>query len=152
MGKKMASFSNQQTYKTHAKGDKIEGVFEGVFLYKKPMASFSHELWIPPTDVYETPDKLVVKMAISGVKSDDVSVEFSDGILTISGKRFDDSNHEKIRFYQVEIRYGYFERKIALPKTIDENNISATYKDGFLLITIPKSQPPAAEKLSVKIT
>lgn len=148
----MTPFSIQQPYKTHAQGDKTEGVFEGAFCFKKPSVSFSHELWIPPTDVYETPDEFVVKMAISGVKSDDISVEFSGDILTISGKRFDNTNHEKTCFYQVEIRYGYFERKIALPKAIDENNISATYKDGFLLVTIPKSQPPATESLSVKIT
>ncbi len=148
----MTPFSTQQPYKTHAKGDKIERPFKGTFFSTKPMAPFSHELWIPPTDVYETPDAFVVKMAISGIKPDDVSVEFSDGILTISGKRLDNSNHEKTRFHQVEIRYGCFERKIALPKAIDENNISATYRDGFLLVTIPKSQPPTTESLSVKIT
>ncbi len=148
----MTSFSSQQPYKTHAKGDKVEGGLEGAFFLKKPTVSFSHELWAPPTDVYETPDEYVVKMAISGIRSDDISVEFSDGILTISGKRIDNSNHEKTRFYQVEIRYGYFERMIALPKTVDENNIRAAYKDGFLLVTIPKSQPPTTEILSVKIT
>lgn len=148
----MISFSSQHPYKTHAKGDKGEGVFGGAFCLKKPVGSFSHELWIPPTDVYETPDEFVVKMAISGLKADDISVEFSDGILAISGKRFDNTTHEKTCFYQVEIQYGYFERKIALPKAIDDNNISATYKDGFLLVTIPKSQPPARESLSVKIT
>lgn len=148
----MTPFLSQQPYKTHAKGDKVEGAFEGAFFPKKPMVSFNREMWVPPTDVYETPKELVVKMAISGVKPEDISVEFADGILTISGKRFDDSNHEKTRFYQVEIRYGYFERKIALPKTIDENNISATYKDGFLLVTIPKSHTPTIESLSVKIT
>ncbi|HHT9126137.1 MAG TPA: Hsp20/alpha crystallin family protein [Candidatus Brocadiia bacterium] len=149
----MTLFSILQPYKTHAKGDKVEGVFvEGTFLLKKPTVSFSHELWIPPTDVYETPEEFVVKMAISGIKPNDISVEFSAGILTISGKRFDNSNHKKTHFYQVEIRYGYFERKIVLPKTIDENNISATYKDGFLLVTIPKSQAPTKKSLSVKIT
>lgn len=147
----MPLFSILHPYKTFAQGGKTEGAFEGAFCVKKPTGSFSHELWIPPTDVYETPDAFVVKMAISGIKSDDISVEFSDSILTISGKRFDKSNHEKTCFYQVEIRYGYFERKIALPKTIDENNISAKYKDGFLLVTIPKSHPPATESLSVKI-
>jgi HSP20 family protein len=147
----MTPFSGQY-YKTNPKRCKVEGIFEETYFLKKPTAALSHELWIPPTDVYETPDEFVVKMAIAGVKSDDISVEFSDDILTISGKRYDNSTHEKTCFYQVEIRYGYFEQKITLPKTIDENNIGATYKEGLLSVTIPKSQPPTTESLSVKIT
>lgn len=131
----MPPFSSQRNYKAH-----------------EQIVSFFHNLWIPPTDVYETPDEIVVKMAISGIKPDDIFVEISGGTLTISGKRFDNANHEKVRFYQVEIRYGYFERKIALPKAIDENNINATYKDGFLLVTIPKAKPPATKTLPVKIS
>lgn len=130
---------------------KMEKVFQEFICITKPYYSFNTETWHPPTDVYETEDALVVKMAISGVRSEDISVTITGDTLTISGKRQDSSNHKKLCFYLMEIRYGYFERSIVLPKNIDANRIEASYKDGFLQITIPKAEEAPKEPKTVKI-
>ncbi len=131
--------------------NKIEKLFKEFFAFNKNITHNPSNPWQPPTDVYETPDEIVVKMSISGTKSDDIHVAFSDDILTISGYIPDTSHHEKTCFYQVEIRYGYFERSIFIPKSVDSDSIQATYKDGFLQILLPKTKQQPSETFSVKI-
>ena len=130
----------------------MEKVFQEFICVMKPYYSFKSETWRPPTDVYETENELVVKMAISGVRSEDVSITLTGDTLTISGRRQDSSNHKKICFYLMEIRYGHFERSVVLPKNIDANKIEASYKDGFLQITIPKAEEAMKAPKAVKIS
>ena len=130
---------------------RMEKVFQEFICVMKPYYSFNTETWRPPTDVYETENDLVVKMSISGVRSEDVSITLTGDTLTISGRRQDSSNHKKICFYLMEIRYGYFERSVVLPKNIDAGKIEASYKDGFLQITIPKAEEATKEPKTVKI-
>lgn len=108
-------------------------------IFNKPIVSTSSDLWQPPTDVYETGENIIVKLDISGVKANDINITFNDNILTICGTRGSNSIHSKTCFYQVEIRYGLFERKIEVPKPIIENDIRAKFSDGFLIITLPKT-------------
>ena len=75
------------TYRTDAKQSKLEKIFTEFFVFNKNIPTDSSNPWHPPTDVYETPDEIVVKMSLSGTKSDDIQVAFSDEILTISGYR-----------------------------------------------------------------
>ncbi len=138
-------------YKTDSKQDKLEKFFKDFFVFNKNIPINSSTPWQPPTDVYETPDEIVVKMAVSGTKAEDIQIAFSDNILTMSGFRADSSPHEKTCFYQVEIRYGYFERNVLIPKPIDTDNIQATYKDGFLQVILPKTKQQVAKTFSIKI-
>src|SRR3990167_3681479 len=113
---KMTANYSRIPYKTDAKQHKTENFFNEFFVLNKNIPTNSSNPWQPPTDVYETPDEIVVKMSKSGTRSEDIQVAFSDEIITISGYRNDTSPHEKTCFYQVEIRYGYFERSIFIPK------------------------------------
>jgi HSP20 family protein len=147
----MTTNYNIMNYKTDARQNKIESLFKEFFAFNKNIPTNSSNPWQPPTDVYETPDEIVVKMSISGTKSEDIEVAFSDEILTISGYRNDTSPHEKTCFYQVEIRYGYFERSVFIPKPINKDNIQASYKDGFLVVVLPKAEQQPIKTFSIKI-
>lgn len=146
-----ANYYNSINYKADARESKLERLFAGFFAFNKNIPTNSSTPWQPPTDVYETPNEIVVKMSLPGTKSEEIRVSFSKDVLTISGFTTDTSAHEKISFYQVEIRYGYFERSIFIPKPIDVNDIQATYKDGFLHIVLPKAKQQSSKKLSIKI-
>lgn len=148
---KMSEHYNNINYKADAKENKLEKLFAEFFAFNKNIPTNSSTPWQPPTDVYETPNEVVVKMSLPGTKSEDIRVSFSDEVLTISGFITDTAPHEKICFYQVEIRYGYFERSIFIPKPIDMDNIQATYKDGFLQVILPKAQQQSSQKFSIKI-
>lgn len=148
----MAYISDKLTRKMMAKHSNIEKLFEEFFFMSKSYDITASTPWQPPTDVYETDKDIIVKMAVSGLKPEDISVIFSDYVLTVSGKRNDNSVHQKICFYQVEIRYGYFERKIKIPKNVDANNIRATYEDGFIMVVVPKAEKAFTSAISIKIT
>ena len=148
----MATISDELSQKLMAKHSNIEKLFEEFFFMTKSHDFTSSTPWQPPTDVYETGKEIIVKIAASGLKPEDISVLFSNHILTVSGKRGDNSAHQKVCFYQVEIRYGYFERKIKIPKHVDANNIRATYENGFIVINIPKAEKSFDSTISIKIT
>src|SRR5437879_3364079 len=98
----------------------------------------------PGLDMYETPDSLVVKLELAGVRPDRISIELSadDRFLTIEGERLEtqEDHRDRIRCYHLEIFYGKFEREIALPGNlrIDREDIRASYREDFLLVTLPK--------------
>ena len=112
----------------------------------------------PGADIYETEAALVIKIELPGVRPDDLHITLSadDRTLTISGERGEMHNEatERIRFYQLEIFYGTFEREISLPSSVrfDREAISANYKDGFLVITLPKREDQSGQTRTIEIT
>ena len=102
------------------------------------------EVWSPRVDVYETSDELVVKVGAAGLKPKDIEVSLSadNRHLTVRGYRTEPSGERKgrIRYYQMEIYFGPFERVIPLPAhiAIDRERLHAIYNQGFLKIILPK--------------
>lgn len=94
-------------------------------------------VWSPPTDVYETEDNYVIKVEIAGMRDEDFEVAFENNHLMISGYRSD--LNERRAYHQMEIRFGRFELAVEVPTTVDMEKATAEYKDGFLLIVLPKS-------------
>ena len=94
--------------------------------------------WRPPTDAYETDTHIVVKMEIAGMKESDFSITLSNRSLTISGVRWDPV--AKLAYQQKEIAYGHFESTIYLPVAVADDEIEATYENGFLKVVLPKAQ------------
>ncbi|MCP4266947.1 MAG: Hsp20/alpha crystallin family protein [Candidatus Brocadiaceae bacterium] len=148
----MAHLPDDSPQKLMAKHSSVEKLYEEFFYVAKSHDFASSAPWQPPTDVYETEKDIIIRIAVSGLRHEDVSVVFSDHILTVSGRRRDDSANQKVCYYQVEIRHGYFERKIKIPKHVDANNIHATYENGFILVTIPKAEQAINSTISIKIT
>ncbi|RPI90552.1 MAG: Hsp20/alpha crystallin family protein [Chloroflexi bacterium] len=93
-------------------------------------------VWSPPTDVYETEEKYVIKVEIAGMRDDDFEVAFENNILMIAGYRSD--LNERRAYHQMEIRFGRFEIAVEIPVTVDMEKATAEYRDGFLTIVLPK--------------
>lgn len=110
----------------------------------------AQEVWAPRVDVYETEEELVVKVCAAGVKPKDMDISLSaDGKhLTVRGVRTEDAMEKTIRrrYYQLEVYYGPFERVVHLPADVpvDRDRLTATYKDGFLRIVLPKKKDDTA--------
>lgn len=94
-------------------------------------------IWSPPTDVYETEANYVIKVEIAGMRDEDFDVSFENNILMISGDRSD--LNERRAYHQMEIRFGRFDLAVEVPVTVNMEKATAEYKDGFLLIVLPKS-------------
>jgi len=115
----------------------ISNIF-GDFFSKRPLFSLQNQPWNPPTDVYETPGTIIIKMELAGIIKDEIEITLENNILTIQGHRSEDNSSPKKNYYLMEIHFGYFHRSFSLPPELDRDNIQAGYKDGFLKITIPK--------------
>ncbi len=100
----------------------------------------SHSAWAPNTDVYETPEGLVVKMEIAGIEKDDLEITLNDRLLLVRGHRKDPCRQKRCSFRQMEIDYGPFERRIIIPRSVDGKRVRAQFQNGFLQIELPKSQ------------
>lgn len=96
------------------------------------------DTWRPPTDVYETPNGLIVKMELAGMRRQDIEVVLDQKVLLISGSRPDDRPHERISYYQMGINYGPFCVQIFMPWPVQEDEVTASYEDGFLEIRLPR--------------
>lgn len=92
--------------------------------------------WSPPTDVYETEEACVVKMEVAGMRDEDFEVVFENNILVIRGRRPD--FNERRAYHQMEIRFGRFEVAVEIPVLVDLERSEAAYKDGFLVVLLPK--------------
>lgn len=112
-----------------------------------PMGA-AERFWQPPVDVCETEDALVVKTELAGVQPDRVNVSLSadDRVLVISGIRSEEEEERRVRVrcYQLEIYFGPFERHVVLPPDvpIDREQVSAIYRNGMLIVHIPKRVQP----------
>lgn len=105
--------------------------------------------WIPPIDVSETDNEVIVKVDVPGVNPEDMEISLADNVLIIKGKKEKEEEEKKENFYRVERYYGSFMRSIQLPCEIEEDKISATYKNGVLKIVLPKK--PEEKKKVIKI-
>lgn len=100
----------------------------------------------PLLDVRETDDEYLVMVDLPGVKSEDVSIEFNDQVLTISGSRIPVETGES---QLVERPYGSFVRNLTLPKGVDSDRIEADYHDGVLELHIPKPAEIKPKKIAI---
>lgn len=95
--------------------------------------------WRPATDVYETNESVIVKVEVAGMSERDFTISLSNRNLVITGIRNDPE--AKLAYQQLEIPYGRFRTQVFLSYAVDQDRITASYKDGFLTIVLPKSQP-----------
>jgi HSP20 family protein len=102
----------------------------------------------PVLDVRETEDAYLVMVDLPGVKSEDVNIEVTDQLLTISGSRVPVATGEA---QLTERPYGSFVRTLTLPKGVDSDEIKADYKDGVLELHVPKPAESKPKKIAITI-
>lgn len=95
-------------------------------------------VWRPPTDVYETVESVIVRMEIAGMRDEDIEVAVQGEVLMITGSRSD--SLERKAYHQMEIPFGKFSVVVDLPATVETDKATAEYKDGFLIIRLPKEK------------
>lgn len=108
--------------------------------------------WRPAVDIQETGDAYVVIAEIPGVKKDDVTVTVRVGVLALQGDKKFEEEHQEGRIHRTERIYGRFSRSFAIPTGVDENRISAEFKDGLLTMHLPKSPLAKPQAREVKVS
>lgn len=111
----------------------------------------SEETMVPTSfDVFETEKELIVKAEVPGMDKKDININLSDGLLTISGEKKQEKEEENEKYHCVERSYGKFTRTMRLPAEVETDKADATYKDGVLKVTLPKSEASKPKKIEVK--
>jgi HSP20 family protein len=107
--------------------------------------------WVPPMDVEDQENLIRVSFEIPGVNREDVTVTVENGVLTVAGEKRVErrSGDEKSGSQSIERRYGRFERSLALPQTIEADNVSAQYENGVLTLELPKSAESRKRRIAI---
>lgn len=105
----------------------------------------------PAVDLIETDKAFELKAELPGLDEKDVEVTLSEDVLTIKGEKKEEVTEEKAGIHYAERRFGRFERSFRLPENVDQENIAATFKNGLLTVTIPKTGEPEKPQKKIEI-
>lgn len=105
----------------------------------------------PSIDVFEEADVVVIKAELPGIEKEDVEIDLSGDLLTISGEKKVQEKVEKKDYHRVERSYGSFTRSLRLPAEVLPEQAKALFKDGVLEIRIPKSEAARKKKRKIEI-
>jgi HSP20 family protein len=101
-------------------------------------------------DVYQTPDEIVIKTMVAGVRPEDLDINITRDMVSLRGSREEASEEEGKDFFHKELYWGSFARTIMLPEEIEVEEAEAVEKHGLLTIRLPKVDKSKKNKLRVK--
>jgi HSP20 family protein len=108
---------------------------------------FASSRWSPALDVYQDNDQFTVVVDLPGMKKEEIGISFHDGTLTLSGER----KQEEIKGERAERFHGQFERNVTFPGKIDSAKVNATYQDGILKVTLPKTEETKPKEIKISV-
>jgi HSP20 family protein len=107
--------------------------------------------FIPPVDVYEDGQQLVLKLEVPGVRQEDLDIRVENQTLTVKGERKFEKNEKEENFHRIERRYGSFTRSFTLPQTVNTDSVKAGYEHGVLTISLAKKEAAKPKQVKVEI-
>ncbi len=125
-------------------------LFERLFGDSPSGLSRLAQISAPAVDITETDDEYRVHAELPGVSKDDVAVELEQGVLTLRGEKKSQRDEKTEKGRHLECSYGAFSRTLTLPQDADPDQISASFKDGILDITIAKNPESKPKQIAIK--
>lgn len=124
-------------------------LFAPLFSFASPTKELN---WLPVAEMTEADDTYVITAEVPGLKIEDIAIEYTDGVLTISGEKKEEKKEEDARYYTFERSYGCFERAFAFPAAVNADKIVATVANGVLKVEVPKTLPQKVEAKKIAVT
>jgi len=107
--------------------------------------------WIPMVDVVETEGEFLLHAELPGVDKQDVKLSIEGGVLTLTGQRDQPKEDTHRRYHRVERTYGRFARNYTLPELVDEQKLTAEFRNGVLTVHLPKSDKAKPKSIEVQV-
>jgi len=126
----------------------FDSFFRGGTDEEFPLAATS---WRPAVDIAEEDSAFVVKMELPGVTKEDVKITMENGLLTVKGEKREEKESKGTNYHRVERGYGAFQRSFTLPNTVKGEKVEASFRDGILNITLPKSEESKPKEIEVRV-
>lgn len=117
----------------------MEAVFRNLLSGGTTVAGGQPSPWRPATEVYETPDALVVRTEIAGMDEGNLIVSIDGDLLVIQGHRPDRCPDDRRSYHEARIPYGAFRVETYIPFPVEADQTIAEYQNGFLRIVLPRS-------------
>ncbi len=107
--------------------------------------------WMPAVTVSETKEALLLTAELPGLVEDDISIELENNVLTIAGEKVEtrEETDEERKFHVYERGFGAFSRSFTLPRTVDGQNIVATFDNGVLSVRLPKVAEAKGRRIEI---
>lgn len=94
----------------------------------------------PLTNVTENEEAFNLELSVPGYEKKDISINLENNILTISSEQEENEDNEQRNYTMREFAQGSFSRSFTLPKSVNSEMIKAEYKNGILILTLPKKE------------
>ena len=108
----------------------------------------------PALNVSESKEEFTVTAELPGMSEKDVAIDYGDGVLTISGEKlYEDKKEDADRkYYMWERRFGSFQRALPFPGGVNEERISAKFRNGVLTVHLPKADDAKAKRREIHVS
>lgn len=127
--------------------DAIDRLFEGSFISPQSLTQGG----FPAADLYTNDDDVVIELAIPGANPNNIQVSVTGDTVTVAGEvQHERHNQKGQQPYLEEMWRGKFQRAFTLPIQVDAGKAQATYQDGILTLTLPKSEATKPRKIQVQ--
>jgi HSP20 family protein len=121
---------------------------------ERPLARARLVAWRPATDVYETGDALVIRLAVPGARPEDLEVTVEQNVVTIRGQygyRLSEEEAKQATWYRREIASGEFAESITLPVPVNIEDAKATVENGIITLTFPKAEEARVKRIPIQV-
>lgn len=134
-----------------ALNDVMNQLMRNAFISPNSLMENGANVNVPALDVSETKDAYTVKASLAGWKPEDVDITFENGQLTLRGEWKDENEDrgEEAKWHHKEIRYSSFERSLMLPVEVEADKAQATFENGVLTLTLPKSEVVKPKQIKI---
>ena len=130
--------------------DAMERLFDERFF--RPMwASNPERLTAPALDLYTTREAVIAKVALPGVKPEDVDVTLADDVVTISGSFKEETETGDAGYVHKELSQGKFSRSFSLPTAVKAETAKAEFKDGLVTLTLQKIEEAKPTHVAIQV-
>jgi HSP20 family protein len=116
---------------------------------QEPRLQPGHLTWTPSVDVSESPDGYDFAVELPGMSPEGVEVEVKESVLIIKGERKSSEPKGGVRFHHRERPAGRFARAFRMPKPVDAEGVTASYRDGILSVSVPLRAEAKPRKIPV---
>jgi HSP20 family protein len=131
--------------------DRMNRLFQDSFGAAGREDALTTASFVPPVDIYEDEQNIVLKLEVPGIEQKDIDVRLENNTLTVRGERKFEKEEKEENFHRVERRYGSFYRAFTLPNTVDAENVNAEYENGVLKIKLAKKAEAKPKQIKVNV-
>jgi len=128
--------------------NRVNHLFRDLNTEENPLTAAS---FVPAVDIYEDPQKVVLKLEVPGIDQKDLDIRVENNTLTVKGERKFDAEEKQENFHRIERAYGSFYRAFTLPTTVDTENITANYNAGVLKLELKKKAEAQPKQIQVQV-